>query len=55
MLVGVILGVVRVMNNVVLIANTSLLQIPSYCASLFVKLRSPESTAASARSFRRLL
>ena len=40
MLVAIILGVLRVMNNVFLIANTSLLRIPAFCASLFVKLRS---------------
>ena len=55
MLVAVIFGVLRVVNNVFLIANVSLLQISAYCHSLFVKLRSPESTAASARSCRSLL
>ena len=50
MLVAIILGVLRVMNNVFLIANTSLLHMPAYCASFFVKLRSAASTIASARS-----
>ena len=38
-----------------LIAITSLLQIPTYCASSFVKLRSSASRTASARSRRSLL
>ena len=55
MLVPIILGVLRFINNVFRIANTSLLQVLAYCASIFVKLRSAASTIASARSRCRLL
>ena len=54
MLVVIIIGFLRVLNNVFLNANTSLLGIPAYCGSLSVKLRTLATTTASARLRRSL-